>query len=119
MSNQNTKKVTSVVNMGTLMQAIFADYAAVIRVAQAGLDWTPIGSITSAVQCGRNTPVMIYNSTGTTLYIVFGSQSVAAPTGPANGVPVLSGQIFVANSGLSSWVIGSAAGLYAYNADTT
>lgn len=117
MSNTLTKKVNQVTNMGTLMQAIFADLAAVIRVAQAGLDWNPLGDCTAAVQCGRNMPVMLYNSTGAVLYVKFGAQNVTAPTTAANGIPIAAGEKFVASSGVNSWVIASAVGIFAYNCD--
>jgi hypothetical protein len=117
MADNKTKKVTSVTNLGTMQQAVFADAAAVIRVAESGLDWHPLGSITTAVLCQPNTPVLIYNSTGTVLFVAFGSQTVAAPTSAANGLPVPANSTVVYNSGVNSWVIGSAAGLFAYNAD--
>lgn len=113
----NTKPVTSITNQGTVIQAIFADAAAVLRVAQAGLDWHPLGSITSAVRCGSNTPVMVYNSTGGVLYVAFGAQAMSAPTTAANGIPIAGGEKFVLSSGVNAWVMGSGAGLFAYNAD--
>lgn len=117
MANDATKKITSITNLGTMQQAAFADAAAVIRVAQAGLDWNPLGSITTAVQCQPNTPVMIYNSTAGVLYVAFGSQTVGAPTTAANGIPVLANSLTVLNSGANAWVIASATGAFAYNAD--
>jgi hypothetical protein len=112
-----TKPVKNITNIGTILQAIFADLSAVIRVAQAGLDWTPKGDLTNAVRVGENTPVMLYNSTGGVLFVAFGDQSMSAPTGATDGIPIAAGEKFVLNSGAKAWVRGSAAGIFAYNAD--
>jgi hypothetical protein len=117
MADNKTKKVTSITNLGTMQQAAFADAAAVIRVAESGLDWNPLGDIATAKLCGPNTPVLIYNSTGAAVFVAFGPQAVAAPTTAANGIPVVAGAVFVLNSGVNSWVRSSVCGVFAYNAD--
>lgn len=119
MAINQTKKITSLTDLGTMQQGVFADAATVIRVAQAGLDWNPLGDCSTAKQCQPNTPVMIYNSTGATVFVAFGAQAMGAPTTAANGIPVLAGEKFVANSGVNSWVRASAALVFAYNADIT
>ena len=115
--SQNTKKINQVTPMGIMQQAAFADLAAVVRVAQAGLDWNPLGDVATAVLCQPNTPVMLFNSTGATIYVAFGGKTMAAPTSAANGIPIAAGEKFVCSSGANSFVRASAAGLFAYNAD--
>lgn len=119
MANNQTKKITSLTDLGTMQQAVFADVAAVLRTAQSGLDWNPLGDCSTSKQCGPHTPVMIYNSTNAVVFVSFGTQSVTAPSSALNGIPILAGEKFVLSSGLSSWVISSAAAVYAYNADFT
>lgn len=112
-----TKKVNQITPMGTMQQALFADLAAVVRVGLAGLDWHPLGDVATATLCLPNTPVMLYNSTGATLFVAFGAQAMTAPTNATNGIPVAAGEKFVASSGANSFVRASAAGIFAYNAD--
>jgi hypothetical protein len=112
-----TKKINQVTPMGTMQQAAFADLAAVLRVAQAGLDWHPLGDVANATSCLPNTPVMVYNSTGATIFVAFGAQAMGAPTTASNGIPIAAGEKFVCNSGANSFVRASGAGLFAYNAD--
>jgi hypothetical protein len=113
-----TKKINQITPQATIVQALFADLAAVLRVAQAGLDWKPLGDVAAATLCQFNTPVMLYNSTGSTIFVAFGLQTMAAPTNATNGIPIAAGEKFVCSSGSSAFVRASAAGLFAYNADT-
>lgn len=108
-----------VTDPGKILQSEFAFQSGAKRTTNVGLDWVPVGSITSAVQVGPGNAVMVYNSTGATLFIAFGGAStVAAPTAASNGIPVLAGEKFVVSSGSNAWVIGSATGLFAYVGDT-
>jgi hypothetical protein len=117
MANNVTRKITSITNVGTLIQAVFADLAAAIRVAQVGLDFTPKGALTNAVRVGENQAVMIFNSAGAVGYVSFGSQSMGAPTGPTDGIPVAAGEKIVLSSGSNAWVRGSAATIFGYVGD--
>ena len=75
------KKINRVTDGGTVIQAIYADLAGALRMAESGLDLTPVGSITAATRVNRNTPVLVYNSTAGTLFVAFGDASVGAPAG--------------------------------------
>lgn len=111
------RKINKITDLGTILQAIFADLAGTIRMAESGLDLTPVGSITAEVRVNRNTPVLVYNSTGADLFVAFGVQGLSAPADAAAGVPVLANQTAMLNSGDSIWIRGSAAGLFAYTGD--
>lgn len=112
-----TKKITNVTNAGTVVQAVFADLAAVIRTVNAGLDWKPVGALGTAVRVTENTPVMVFNSAGAVAYVAFGIQTMAAPTGPTDGIPIAAGEKFVLSSGDFAWVRASAATVYGYKGD--
>lgn len=111
------KKIKKLTDIGTIQQAVFADNASVNRVAEAGLDLLPVGSLSNAVRIGEATPIMIFNSGGAVAYVAFGAQDMAAPSGPTNGIPVPAGQLLMLNSGASAWVRASAATVYGYKGD--
>lgn len=111
------KKINKVTDLGKIRQAVFADEASVNRHSESGLDWTPIGDVATAIRVGQAAPVLAFNSTGAVLYVAFGDEGMAAPTGPANGIPVAAGEKFVINSGANEFIRSSAAGLFAYKAD--
>lgn len=91
--------------------------AQVQKNSDAGLSWKPLGLATAAVRVGQHTPVMIFNSSGSTRFMAFGSASVAAPAGPADGIPALNNAVIVLNSGESEYVIASGGSVYVYTAD--
>jgi hypothetical protein len=110
------KKINRITDIGKVIQSIFADAAASIRVAEAGLDLSPIGALGSRVRIGPSQPILVYNS-GAIGYIKFGDQTVTAPVNATDGIPVLAGQVFMLNSGSNEWVIASAGTLFGYLAD--
>lgn len=112
-----TKKIRRIVDIGTVIQAIYADSAGVIRIAQAGLDLAPIGALDAAVRVGENTPVLVFNSAGAVAFVTFGDQSVAAPGTAANGIPIPAGQTVMLNSGAKAWIRASASTVFGYAAD--
>jgi hypothetical protein len=111
------KKIRRITDLGTIIQSVFADIASVIRVAESGLDMAIVGQITAAQRVGPNTTVWFFNSTGGTLYVAFGAAAMAAPTGAADGFPILAGERFALNSGSNSFARASAAGVFAYTGD--
>lgn len=111
------RKIRRIVDLGSIMQAIFADLAGVIKTADGGMNWVPKGAATAAVRVGENAPVMLFNSTGGVLFVAFGDQTMGAPADATNGLPVLAGETVVYNSGDKAWVRASAAGIFAYVGD--
>ena len=111
------KKIRKITDPGTLMQSIFADLAGDVRVGESGMDLKPIGAIDSAKRVGEGTSVLVYNAGGSTAFGKFGVQTVTAPTGPSDGIPILASEKFMCNSGPDAWIIGNSASLYAYTAD--
>jgi hypothetical protein len=112
------RKVKRITDLGSIFQAIFADLAGIMKTSDGGLDWVIKGSATTAVRVGENATVMLYNSTGGTLFVAFGAQAMAAPTAATDGLPVLAGETRVYNSGSNPWVRASAAGVFAYVGDS-
>lgn len=115
--NSGKKIRKRLTDSGTVIQAIFADLASVIRTAESGLDLQPVGSITAQVRVDQNRPVLVYNSTAGALFVAFGDDGVTAPTSASDGIPVLPNSTAMLNSGDKIWVRGSAAGLFAYTGD--
>lgn len=85
--------------------------------SDAGLSWKPLGEATAAVRVGVHTPVMVFNTSGTTKFVAFGGSSMLAPTGAGDGLPALNNTPVVFNSGESDYVMASGAGVYVYTAD--
>ena len=104
------RKITKITDIGTIWQAAFEDDSNGIRTVEAGQVLTPAGSIAAAVRVGTEATVMFYNSTAGVLYVKFGATSgVTAPTGAADGLPVLAGQIAWYNAGANPYVISNGA----------
>jgi hypothetical protein len=91
--------------------------AQVQKNSDAGLSWKPLGAVGSAVRIGKCTPVMLFNNSGTTQFVSFGTSSVAVPAGPGTGIPVLNNQPVVYNSGEHDYVIASSSSVYVYTSD--
>lgn len=82
-----------------------------------GLFKTPyLGAIGTAkeVTSGKGATVAVYNDSATTAYAATGDSSVAAPTGPANGIAIPPFSYMYIAMGENLWVRGSAATVYAY-----
>ena len=111
------KKNTRIVDPGKRDQLLFAGDACTQRNTDAGLDLKPIGQINTAKKVGQSCPVIVFNSGAAVAYIAFGDSSVSAPTGPANGIPVLPNEKFVVNSGKHTHIISNSANAYGYTGD--
>jgi hypothetical protein len=111
------KRIRKILDIGSIVQSIFADGAATIRVAESGLDLSILGALGAGVRVGSGAPIMCFNSAGAVAYVSFGVQGLAAPTGPTNGIPVPAGQSIMLNSGDQEWIRSSAATVYGYQAD--
>lgn len=113
-----TKSITRIADPGTVIQSVFADLAAAIRMAESGLDLTAVGALNAAVRIGMNTPILVYNSDSSVHYIKFGVQAVTAPTNASNGIPVLANSTIMLNSGAQAWVRSDSALVFGYKGDT-
>lgn len=111
------KNIRRITDMGTLLQAIFADLAGSIKVSEGGLDLAILGALNTAVRVGPAAVIRVFNAGGATAYVAFGAQGMAAPTGPTDGIPVPAGQYLVVNSGAKEWVRASAATMFGYKGD--
>lgn len=97
-----------------IFQNLYSDASKVQRTASAGLAIKPMGELSGAKRVGKSATIMVYNSDGATLYISFGSQSVTAPTGPGNGIPLEKGEKMFLNSGDDEWIIASSDKAFGY-----
>lgn len=95
----------------------FSNLAEVNKNSDAGLSWTPLGAANAAIRVGPKTPVMCFNNTGAVVFVSFGDQIMAAPSAPANGMPVPANSFVVYNSGDQTWVRASSANCFVYSAD--
>lgn len=111
------KRIKKITSPPQIFQSVFGDSAATIRVAEAGLDWTPKGAANTAIRVDKGTPVLCYNGGAGVAFVAFGDQSMSAPSAATNGVPVLAGQIFILNSGEKEWVRANSASLFVYVGD--
>jgi hypothetical protein len=100
-----------------IQQKGFNDQAQVMKNSDGGLSWKPLGAAGTRIRVGQATPIMLYNSTATDAFVKFGDNTVTAPAGAADGIPVLASSTVVHNSGEHSYVIASAGTVFAYTAD--
>lgn len=91
--------------------------AQVQKNSDAGLSWKPLGAASAAVRVGPHTPVMVFNTSGSTGFVAFGAAGMSAPSAATNGMPVLNNSIAIFNSGESEYVRASAANIFVYTAD--
>jgi len=111
------KKNTRIVDPGKREQLLFAGDSCTQRNTEAGLDLKPIGALNAAKKVGQSCPVLVFNSSNVVAYISFGDASVTAPTGAANGIPVLPNEKFIVNSGKATHIIASNANVFGYTGD--
>ncbi len=112
-------KLTKITDPAKISQLTFDENAQVRRTAHAGLELTPMGPINTAQRVGPGVPILVFNSGAAVAYVKFGNQSMAAPAGPADGIPILPNEKFVVNSGLLEWIIASSNSVYGYLGDNT
>lgn len=108
------RKLTKLTDVWKIIQAAFSDDAQVERASESGLSWQPMGAAANAVKVGSSTPVMVFNSAGSIAYVAFGAAAMAAPSAPANGIPVPAGATIIVNSGDNEYVRASAATVFVY-----
>jgi hypothetical protein len=99
-----------------IAQNVYSDASHVQRMADAGLAVKPMGDLSAAKRVGKAAPVMVFNSGNHPAYVAFGDQSVAAPSTPATGIPVMPGEKVFLNSGDDQWIRASTADVYGYSA---
>ena len=116
-------KKNRLVNPSEITQNTYSDRSAAKRTVDAGLHPKPVGLVSNVAKriCSdvkqSNVPVIFYNQTTAVVFISFGDAAAVAPTGPANGFPILAGEKCTVNSGPNTHAItSSASGIYAYSA---
>lgn len=97
-----------------IAQNLYSDASHTQRTANAGLAIKPMGELSAAKRIGSAVTVMVYNSGNSVAYISFGAQSMASPSNPTNGIPVLAGEKVYLNSGDDEWVMASSNAVYGY-----
>jgi hypothetical protein len=111
--------ITKIVDFGTLWQTVFGDASGTLKTSDAGLDCSPIGALGSAVRVGAGASVRCYNNSNAVVWVKFGAQGVAAPTGYADGLPIPINSMVVYNSGASEWIISNAATTFGYTSSSS
>lgn len=84
------------------------------RDTEGGQHWNPLGPLGAATYTGAYRSVLVFNSTASTHYVAIGGSSMAAPTGPSDGIPVPAGRSVVINTGAYDCVRSDSAGVYGY-----
>lgn len=96
----------------------FNDGANSFKVSETGFDVvTILGSLATAVECGKNKPVIIANNAAAAAFIKFGTSAVAAPTGLSDGLFLPPNSLTVWSSGQNTHVRASAATVGGYVAN--
>jgi len=108
------RPITKIVDIGTIWQTVFGDEPGVLKTAEAGQDYAPIGALGAAVRVGAATTVLCYNNSGAVAWVKFGPQAVAVPTGFADGLPIPANSMREYNSGANEWVISNVATTFGY-----
>jgi hypothetical protein len=100
------------------MQRRYDDEAGVDKVSQVDLCWKPAGSIGTKARVEEKQPLMVFNSGPMVAYIKFSirDSDAAPPSGPENGIPVLSGEKLRISAGKNLWVVASTSAVYLYTA---
>jgi len=111
-----TKKIT---NQAAIGINTFSAKSNAVRVGRAGIALLPIGPLGAAIRVGPGNTLEVYNSTASVVFVSFGIQTMSAPVGPADGIPVLPNSYRELNSGDSQWVRASSSSAFGYiDADT-
>jgi len=109
------RSLKKVVDPAKINQLEFSSDSCSRRTSDVGLALAPIGAIGSRKRVGVSSTVMVYNSGNSVAFVRFGDSSVAAAAGAADGIPVLSGEKCILNSGTAEYVIASSASVFAYS----
>lgn len=80
-----------------------------------------LGALNVAVHVGKGNQLYVYNNTGAVHYVKFGDSAVAAPTSPADGIPIPANSYLLIGSGEDDYVRSDVATVFGYlmNDDTT
>lgn len=111
------RNINNLKDVGRIPQLSYSADAQAIRNANAGLSWSPIGALSTAVKVGQATPVMLYNNSSSVAYVTFGTSTVVAGTTPATAIPLLPNSTTVFSTGPNDYVIASASTVFGYVAD--
>ena len=105
------KKASDAVSGGNeVLDISYNRYAGALKMLPVAGMLTPIGSLATKVALpDLGTTVAIFNPTTGVLYVKFGNNTVTAPTGGADGIPVPAGQYLTLASGPYGYVIASGA----------
>jgi hypothetical protein len=117
MADRTPEKLHRVTDPGSILQSQYSDESQVIRGAEAGLNWKPLGALGSKAQVGKARAILLYNSSASVAFVAFGDNTVAAPATAAAGIPILPNDTFICNSGLDQWIIASSASVFGYTAE--
>lgn len=105
-----------IVNPARIEQNCYELYSNARRTVHAGSYWSPIGALGAATPVTPQESLMVYNSDTSVHYIAFGASSaLAAPSTPANGIPIPPGQTFIVSPGLNGFVRADSALVFGYN----
>jgi hypothetical protein len=104
-----------------IIQYQYSNKSSSQRNSEVGLNLKPIGQATNAaakrlVRDEKFVPVVVFNAHASAVcYVKFGNKDVTAPTGPADGFPILPGEKVTLNSGENTYLRASnASGVYLY-----
>jgi hypothetical protein len=86
------------------------------KVSETGFDFTGgiLGPINTAVLCGANKPVMVCNTDTVVRFVLFGDNTVAAPTGLSDGIMIPPQTCMMLSSGTNTHIRSSSANVGAY-----
>ena len=76
-----------------------------------------LGALNTAVNVGYGVQLRIYNNDSAVHYVAFGDSTVAAPSSPANGIPVPAGQYILLGSGENTHVRSDSNTVFGYEID--
>jgi hypothetical protein len=111
-----TKPITKIVDPSSIIQYLFDDATQVMRTAESGHDFKPIGALNAVTRIGAGVTIRCYNNTGAVHWVKFGTSAVTAPTNFADGLPVPANSFVDYNSGASEYIISDVATMFGYTA---
>lgn len=95
----------------------YSDTSGTFKVLQGYGAPAPLGAIATALPISLGTTLMFFNADTAVHYVAFGvNSSMAAPSSPANGMPIPPGALVVMNSGPTGAAVRSdSSQVYAYS----
>jgi len=102
-------------DMASVPSLVFNKYAGGNKTISIGPSLSILGPLNAAVGVPQGSALWIYNNSGTLAYVAFGQTSaVAAPSSPANGIPLPPNAYTYLSAGENSFVISNAATVFGY-----